>query len=255
MPSRHSTHDRFGRIGLIGDIHAEHQLLERAVDFLAARRVEAIFATGDITDGPGSVDRCCELMEARNVLAVRGNHDRWLLTGAARDLPDATPMDAVSARSRSYLQALPITREFETAEGRALVCHGLGVNDMARVKPEDSGYAIESNDDLQNLMRGGRHRWILNGHSHARMVRHFSGLTIVNAGTLRRGHAPCFLEVDFRAGHALAYDFSRFGDVIARPSELPLFDGADDGDLRDTFDRAEAFDRDRGRENRISSFD
>jgi predicted phosphodiesterase len=241
--------DRFWRVGLIGDIHAEDRLLDRALNFLTMRHVDGIFATGDITDGAGSVDRCCELLEAGNVMAVRGNHDRWLLTGAARDLPDATPMDAVNARSRSFLQRLPATREFETIEGRALVCHGLGVNDMARVKPDDFGCAIESNDDLQNLVRRRRHRWVLNGHSHQRMVRHFSGLSIVNAGTLKRGHAACFLEVDFRAGVALAYEFGRLGDILPRPSELPLFERSPGRE------RAEAFDRDRGRENRISSFD
>lgn len=241
-------HQRFGRVGLIGDIHAEHTRLERTLDVLAARNVEAIFATGDIVDGVGSIDRCLDLLESRKVESVRGNHERWLLTGAARDLPDATPMDAVSARWRNALQRLPVMLEFDTPEGRALVCHGLGANDMARVKPDDYGYAIESNEDLQGLIRSRRYRWVLNGHSHERMVRHFSGLTIVNAGTLR-GDSPSFLEVDFRAGHVLAYDFSRYGDVLPRAVQLPLFERSE------CRERPEAFDRDRGRENRISSFD
>ena len=46
------------RIGLIGDIHAEDQLLERALELLAGRALDAILATGDIADGAGSVNRC-----------------------------------------------------------------------------------------------------------------------------------------------------------------------------------------------------
>ena len=68
------------RIGVIGDIHAEDAHLKEALTVLEDRGLELVLATGDIADGAGSLDLCCELLAARDVSAVSGNHDRWLLT-------------------------------------------------------------------------------------------------------------------------------------------------------------------------------
>ena len=204
----------YRRIGLIGDIHAEDARLERALDLLASRGVELLAATGDIADGVGSVDRCCALLEERRVLVVRGNHDRWLLAGQARTLPHATPVDGVSAQSRRFLTQLPEVAELETVRGRALLCHGLGANDMAKVGPDDFGYALESNDDLQSLVRIGAYRWVLNGHSHRRMVRPFGRVTIINAGTLKRDRSPCCLELDFETATGVVFSFEGEPEVV-----------------------------------------
>jgi predicted phosphodiesterase len=212
----------YRRIGLTGDIHADDELLERALDVLASRGVELVAATGDIADGFGSVDRCCALLTSHRVVAVRGNHDRWLLAGTARDLSDATPVDGVTAESRRMLAGLPEMVEVSTTQGLALLCHGLGPNDMAKVGPDDHGYALDANDDLQNLIQVGAYRWILNGHSHRRMVRVFGGLTLINAGTLMRHHEPCFLELDFEAGSGLVFLFNGRGRIDATPREVSL---------------------------------
>jgi predicted phosphodiesterase len=216
---------RLHRIGLIGDIHAEDELLERALDVLRSRAVELVAATGDIADGAGSVDRCCALLESFGAVVVRGNHDRWLLAGIARDLPHATPVEAVTAETRRMLAQLPETVEFDTVQGRALLCHGLGANDMAKVLPDDFGYALEANDDLQNLVGGGAYRWILNGHSHRHMVRDFGPLTVINAGTLLRRRGPCFLELDFETATGLVFTFDPNG-VVTAPAAISLGRGS-----------------------------
>ena len=120
------------------------------------------------------------------------------------------------------LADLPEMVEFKTVQGLALLCHGLGPNDMAKVGPDDFGYALDSNDDLQNLIRGGSYRWILNGHSHRRMVRDFGGVTLINAGTLMRHHEPCFLELDFEAASVSVFLFDRSGRIETSPQEIPL---------------------------------
>jgi predicted phosphodiesterase len=214
----------YRRIGVIGDIHAEDALLEQALTSLQARGVELIAATGDVTDGRGSVERCCALLEAHGVMAVAGNHDRWFLGRIAHGLPWATPHDSLSARARRTLERLPPTVWFTTVGGPALLCHGLGTNDLAKVNPDDDGYALETNDDLQFLLRRP-YRWIINGHSHRRMVRHFPALTIINAGTLRRDHDPCFLELDFAAGVASVFTFDG-GGVSPQVERIPLHEVA-----------------------------
>jgi putative phosphoesterase len=206
---------RYGRVGLIGDIHAEDALLERALEFLAERSVEMVASTGDVVDGEGSVDRCCALLEARRVVVVRGNHDRWFSKRTLRELPLATAPAQVASRSDDLLASLPETVDLETVAGRALLCHGIGRNDMSKVTPDDFGYAIEANADLQRLVREGTYRWVLNGHTHRRMVRHFGGLTLINAGTLAGDFDPCFLELDFAAALARVFLFRPDGQIVA----------------------------------------
>src|SRR5690606_36226100 len=79
------------RIGVLGDIHCQEATLERALAFFHDElQVDAVLAVGDIVDGPGDADRTVALLREAKTLTVRGNHERWLLTGEQRPLPDAT---------------------------------------------------------------------------------------------------------------------------------------------------------------------
>jgi predicted phosphodiesterase len=187
------------RVGLIGDVHAEDERLAAALAYLVAHDVRAILCTGDIPDGAGSVTRCCELLREHGVITVRGNHERWFLTDTMRDLEDATELEEVSAEARAHLAGILPTHRFSTPLGELLLCHGLGANDMAKVGPDDYGYAIDVNDDLQELISDPKIQLVVNGHSHRAMVRHFDGLTVINAGTLKWDDEPGFLVLDFES--------------------------------------------------------
>jgi predicted phosphodiesterase len=211
------------RAGLLGDIHCEVARLRQALEHFRACSVETVLAVGDIADGPGDLGETCAILESAGVLAVAGNHDRWLLSGQKRDLPDATPLDSVTPRARSYLAALPKTRTFDSPRGPVLLCHGLGEDDMASVKPDDYGYDLESNRALWELVESRRARFVVNGHSHRPMLRNISGLTILNAGTLHPEHRPICSIADFEQGNLQIYDLQG-GRTIA--AELWTFEQA-----------------------------
>jgi len=195
------------RVGLIGDLHAEHEALELVLAQLRRLGAETLLQVGDIADGPGDLSRTVALLSEHQVLAVRGNHDRWLLGNQLRDLPYATPFADASPEVVAYLSALPVTREFHSPRGQVLLCHGLGINDMVGVKPEHEGYALASNSELQQLIRERRYRFVLNGHTHRAMLRTFGPLSIINAGTLLRDDVRerSFTFVDFERGELLRY--------------------------------------------------
>jgi putative phosphoesterase len=201
------------RIGVIGDIHAEDHYLESVLKFLTNSSLDLIMAVGDVADGRGSVDLCCQLLQHYRVATVAGNHERWFLAEEARDVPDATPLDGVSSEARAYLSSLPKLLEFETAAGRLLLCHGLGEYDMGGVKPGEDGDALEANFALLQLMLKAKYRFVVNGHTHQRMVRKFDHLTIINAGTLFHKHKPGFLIADFEDRSVQYYDLNHKGQV------------------------------------------
>ena len=207
------------RLGLLGDLHAEHDLLATALAFLAPR-CDAILAVGDVADGPGDLDRACALLDAHGAITVRGNHDRWFLAGQQRSLPDAhrTATDA----TRAYLAALPATRQLATPAGSVLLCHGLGPNDMARLTPDDEGYALEVNTDLHALLAAD-HAIVVGGHTHRRMIRAFGATVLVNPGTLHRHHEPGFMLLDTATRTVQIHRFGADGS-LATPSDHRLDD-------------------------------
>jgi predicted phosphodiesterase len=209
------------RIGVIGDVHAEDQLLVRALDHFANldRPPQAVLCTGDIVDGEGSVEGACEALIQHQVATVRGNHDRWLLGDTCRHVPNAHRLTALSDDAHTFLAALPATREFDTVRGRLLLCHGVGTNDLAKVWPGSSRMAPERSARLDRLIKAGGHRLIVNGHMHYRTVIQFEGATLVNAGTLRRDHRPGSLLIDLIEGtiESFAIDRDRVHPLVKLP--------------------------------------
>jgi len=208
------------RLGAIGDIHAEDQLLNQALQFLNTQALDVIVCVGDIADGSGNVNACCDSLKTENVLTVKGNHDNWLLDNTIRGIPEATPLSALSNASHDFLQSLPQTRELETVAGLLLLCHGLGENDMEALMPSDYGYALQHNIALQNLIRDNRYRFIINGHTHFKMVRQIGPLIIINAGTLKWAHQSGFAIVDFETSSVQFYEFYSKGESIEKTEQV-----------------------------------
>lgn len=183
-------------VAVLGDIHTEDALLEQALAFVRPR-VDTIFAVGDIVDGFGDVNRCCDLLRTNDVQVVRGNHERWLLDEEMRILNDANQRADLRSDLIAWLNELPTTITFETQDGPLLLCHGLGEDDMARLLPDDSGYSIQSNAPLEKLICEMNVRYVICGHTHQRMVRRIDNVTFLNAGTLKQQQEPCFFIADF----------------------------------------------------------
>jgi predicted phosphodiesterase len=196
------------RLGFVGDVHAEDERLALALGRLRAAGADLIACVGDIIDGPGDVNRCFELLDAPDVVSVRGNHERWFLVDDLRDLPGAHSKDQVSAETTRRIAALPVTRSLETTAGGLLLCHGLGDDDMGAVEPWDSQVDMMSNIALRRLLHERPERFFLNGHSHRRLVRRIEGRVLINAGTLFREHEPCFGLIDFVISLVRAWVFT-----------------------------------------------
>lgn len=202
------------RVGVLGDIHCDDGRLETALRFFEAGRLDLICSVGDIVDGPGDPNRTIDLLIEHDVVCVRGNHERWLIEGEMRDLPDANTYFDFKMSSWEFVKNLPLWRKFDTVAGATLLCHGLGEYDMAGVRPWDDMLTLRSNHALWQLVNSHEYYFVINGHTHRRLAKKFDGLTLINAGTLFREHDPCCLIVDFEARVAEYFNLPGDGKIV-----------------------------------------
>ena len=78
--------------------------------------MQAILSVGDIADGRGDINRCCNLLKLAKVIAIKGNHDRWLLANDMRSLPNATSLQELTTQTINLLDSFPTTYEFITPD-------------------------------------------------------------------------------------------------------------------------------------------
>lgn len=216
------------RVGVIGDVHGEHTALSGALTYLSglALPVDTILCTGDLVDGHEGtcVDRCCELLQEHRVLTVRGNHDRWFFEreGARERL--GMSHEPIGESSRALLANLPTTLRFATPLGELLLCHGLGENDLAELFPETDDTRVEEmlKDHLGEITEGPGVRFLINGHTHTKMVRRLGALTILNVGTLQWGYSPGFAVADFEHGEVQFFEVDPDSGIVTPSETCPL---------------------------------
>ncbi len=216
---------RVGRVGVIGDVHCESETLSRVLDALETMNVDAVLCVGDLVDGPGDADAALAILRDRGVECVAGNHERWYLDGERRDVADAT--GPITEASKAFLRTLPRLRRYDTAVGTMMLCHGVGEDDEAWLRPDTRGYALQDIPTLRELMLDDGVQYMIGGHTHERMVRVFPGLTVVNAGTIHRKDEQTFTVVDFDAKKVSVYsaaegDTGRLIEELALPAPGPV---------------------------------
>ena len=184
------------KIGVIGDVHAQHRYLETALHYLVEQNVDTIVCTGDLVDGEGDVNACIRLLQAFNVHTVRGNHDRWILQHKVRHLPNAHLLEQLDPESAEYLASLPNQVHLNTNAGPLMLCHGVGDHDLQKIWPGTDALPAKRSKDLDHIIAQGKYTLMINGHVHYRTLIHFHALTLLNAGTLRGDHHPGFALLD-----------------------------------------------------------
>ena len=67
------------KLGIIGDVHAEHRRLTLTLDYLRNEGINQIACTGDLSDGIGDLDETVEILLDHNVASdiTRGFGDQF----------------------------------------------------------------------------------------------------------------------------------------------------------------------------------
>jgi predicted phosphodiesterase len=176
------------RVAVITDIHGNVAALEAALSDIAARRIDRIVCLGDCASGMMWPRETVELLMARGIPCVRGNHDRWVAESAvdAMSTQDAVAHAETTAAQRAWLGGLP-TRLLPAAG--VLACHGTPSADTENLLEEPRegrlGPAPLARIEARLGADGIAARVVLCGHSHQQgLVRVPGGPLVVNPGSL-----------------------------------------------------------------------
>ena len=161
------------RFGIINDIHSNVVALKAVLDRLNLMGCDRIICCGDIIGiGPWPEETVRCMMRIPDLIAVRGNHDKYLFDGMTEDM-DFSEMEHhrwqhrnLSETSVSFLGNLPYRTYFD--------CEGLGISVMHWPLDIKGNFIrhtrCHSEKDLEDLFAGVDSDIILFAHDHRRII-------------------------------------------------------------------------------------
>ena len=180
------------KFGIITDIHNNVIALQAVMERLDRMDCDRILCCGDIIGiGPCPEETVQYIMRIPNLIAVRGNHEKYLLDGIPTEYPNDEDMSPgemehhkwehrlLSAESIAFLRGLPWRTD--------LVSDGLRISVMHSCMNSDGCYSgavmDPSGTDLERMFDGVESDIILYGHDHSRNIYKGDKLYI-NVGSL-----------------------------------------------------------------------
>jgi diadenosine tetraphosphatase ApaH/serine/threonine PP2A family protein phosphatase len=172
-------------VAALYDVHGNLPALEAALGEVAAERVDAIVAGGDIASGPMPVGTL-DLLRAAGATCVRGNADRVLdFEGGAAGPREVWQQARVWVAERlgeerlAFLAGLPLDAVLDVdGLGAVRFCHGAPGSDtltITRLTPDGT---------LRSLLENTEERVVVCGHTHVQFDRRVDDRRVVNAGSV-----------------------------------------------------------------------
>jgi predicted phosphodiesterase len=188
------------KIAVLADIHANYIALTTAIDHLSRWKPDRVIIAGDIVNRGPRPAECMDLiqnkMDSNKWLALRGNHEDYVIIHANPDAPRQGP--ALEVHRASYwtfqklgsdiarLSDMPIQQIFPDPDRRTVkFVHGslLGIRDG--IYPETSDYSLRKKIGLDQFSQSETSLALFGvGHTHRPVIRWVNGVLVVNAGSV-----------------------------------------------------------------------
>jgi len=166
------------RLALFGDVHGNERALRAVLAAIDAAGIEQGACTGDLVMRGDAPEACIDEIRARGWPCVMGNTD---LKVSGRPDPDFG--HPLSPANLAYLTELPLVVKLTIRNASVVLMHG-GLED-----PRDAVDAHTSVRALARLVaKLGKPDCIVNGHTHAPLVRSAGGCLFVNPGSVGEAH-------------------------------------------------------------------
>lgn len=190
------------KIAAISDVHGNLHAVQAVLAEIGREGVDVIINCGDTLGGPLESAKTADLLMARDIPMIAGNHERQLLTLSSEKLnrSDACTASEISAAHRAWLASAPPTLWLAND---VFICHGTPLSDLhywlETVTPDfgqhgSRGVRAASQAEIVERLGSGAHAQkaslIICGHTHVpRVVTVPSpddghAITVVNAGSV-----------------------------------------------------------------------
>lgn len=178
------------RLAVVSDIHGNLPALEAVLAEIARERVDAVVNLGDIVSGPLWPAETALRLRALAWPTIRGNHERQLLTPAARSAADAFAATRLADDDLGWLAALPAT--LDLGDG-AWCCHGTPASDLRylleTVTPDlgangSPGVRAASAAEVAERLGAVDAPLVLCGHTHMPRIARSGATLVLNPGSV-----------------------------------------------------------------------
>ncbi|MEL6272670.1 MAG: metallophosphoesterase family protein [Chloroflexota bacterium] len=155
------------RVGVLADIHADFDALERALEFFQSRGVDEIICAGDLVDKGFDGDDVVALIQERGIPTVQGNHDHT--PSSSRSLSDDT---------REFISTLPDELRFRRDNRQVYMTHATPWSQWQYLLPQSTPTVF------RHVAKAARADVVVVGHTHIPMLAVVGSHTlIVNPGS------------------------------------------------------------------------
>ena len=188
------------KLAVISDIHGNLPALQAVLEDIESQRVDQVVNLGDILSGPLQPAETADLLMARGLLTIAGNHERQLLKvwdhragGIDPGTSDGYAAAHITAAHAQWLRTLP-PQHWLAAD--VLLVHGTPASDhvywLESVTPDfgqhgSRGMRAATSDEVLQRMSSGttaRASLILCGHTHVPRAVHCGDTLVVNPGSV-----------------------------------------------------------------------
>lgn len=172
------------KIGIISDIHAYLEPLQKALTIFDTAGVDRIVCAGDLVDGGEDGDAVVRLIQERSIDCVLGNHDgdafrdQAFLRKRLRQMQEITSRVLLDSQTVAYVSSLPLNRFYEWEGYRVCLAHGTPTSNAFYLFPKSPVQRF------QEAVEAAQCDMIILGHTHVPMKIHFRNTWILNPGSL-----------------------------------------------------------------------
>lgn len=181
------------KIGILTDIHNNVIALDAVLQEFERQNCEKVICAGDIIGiGPYPEETVQKMMSIPNLIAVRGNHEKYLLEGIPSRYPDDEGMShdemeyhkwehqCLSSSSIEFLRELPYRVDFNLLGKKISVMHYCmnHKNQYVHYTPNPT------EKDLLVMFPEMDQDIVVYGHDHTRMICHSQNRWFINCGSL-----------------------------------------------------------------------
>jgi putative phosphoesterase len=180
------------RLAIISDVHADVHAVQDALTRIDQLGCDRIVCAGDIVDYGLFPEETIDVLRTRNILCIRGNHDRWAVGRGSADDPNNVGAEVhhtsgfdLSRDAIAFLARLPKRWDAVLDGVRVAVRHGTPKSDMDGVDPR-----LALGPDVRRWLADVDADVLVVGHTHlAFALRAAGGGLVVNPGALLRDPA------------------------------------------------------------------